>query len=584
MALAVSAAYSIEKANRTLANAKSIIEEATRNPHHLLSSSQRAHTMELIDQVSSAAAQAQHTLSTSPGVAAMWAVPYLHTQRQALLDLVSNIRTMSDTGRDLLTSLDSLVSLSHGTTISIPALDALHDQIVAADDRLSPLGHTSSGLFPLLPPLARAQSQFVHDDARITGLLSDGTQLTTYAKIFLGGDGPRTYYLAGENNAEMRDQGAVLSYATITADAGTFSVVTPSSISAIRLNSPANYPVPAGTNEIFGDYEPTQVWQSVNATADFPWTGGDVQAMYQQASGNHVNGVVALDVPGLARILKVVGPVRVPGITQTITSGNVATVILHDLYANTPPEQQQSVRRDEVSAVAKAAFDKMKKGHVDLAAFADALANDVAGRHLLAYDEVPSNEATITKFGGSGAIDTNDPTHTFHVAVENGGADKLDYYVNIGASFKVIVNPDGSAAVETTVTGTNTAPPNPPPSYQFGPDNITTFIPGQYNGNVYLWGPQGSQQAGGVSESGLVVSPQFMVMLPQQTQSVQFVTVIPHAVVNGHLHLVFVPQPRLRPDVLNVQIVPRGWSVSGPPVTQHTYWSKTLSWTWNLSP
>ena len=50
------------------------------------------------------------------------------------------------------------------------------------------------------------------------------------------------------------------------------------------------------------DY-PTQTWQSVNTTADFPFSGTAMQAMYAQAGGGHVDGVVALDVNTLASLL-----------------------------------------------------------------------------------------------------------------------------------------------------------------------------------------------------------------------------------------------------------------------------------------
>ena len=42
--------------------------------------------------------------------------------------------------------------------------------------------------------------------------------MLSYVLPFLGADGPRTYLIAGENNAEMRDQGAVLSLALMQTD------------------------------------------------------------------------------------------------------------------------------------------------------------------------------------------------------------------------------------------------------------------------------------------------------------------------------------------------------------------------------
>jgi hypothetical protein len=580
--LALSAAYSIIKARHDLEGAKEEIDAVTHSPNSLLSHHARAQTAQVIAHVQADVQAANHILSISPGVAAMWALPYLHTQRQVLMNLITDIDATTTSGRALLTSVNTLVAHSHGTTLSIPDLRALHQQIVLAHARLAPLGHSSPGLFPLLPPLASAETVIDRDLNRLTGLLADGQQLTKYAMAFLGANGPRTYFLAAENNAEMRDQGAVLSYAILTTDNGTFSVSSPSSISNIQLTSPANVPTPAGTQQAFAGYEPTQVWQSVNAPADFPWTGADVQAMYAQATGQHVDGVVALDVPGLASILRLVGPVQVPGVAGKITASNVATVTLHDLYQGVPASASQVARRDVLSSIAKAAVDKMKHEHVDIAAFADALAKDAGGRHLLAWDSVPSYEATIAKFGGSGAIDTNDPTRTFHVAVEDGAANKLDYYTDVKLSENVVITPSGNADVTTTVTAVNTTPPGVPSGYQYGPDGVVTHIPGQYVGHVFLWGPRGASQVASVPQAGLTLSNQTVEALPGQSDSVQFLTVIHHAVRDGEVHLVFVPQPRLAPEHLTIHMGSQGWKMTGPPVV-HASLTKTLSWTWTAT-
>ncbi len=581
--LGLSAAYSILKARSELEAAKAEIDSVTHNPHYLLSSAGRLHAARVIAQVQSNINAAHSTLSDSPGVTAMWALPYLHTQRQVLFNLLSDVGVTTAAGRSLLGAVNTLVSESHGTTLSMTALATLHNRIVTAYAKLAPLGHPAPGIFPLLPPLASAEAHVDADLTRLTGLLADGRQLTAYAQIFLGADGPRTYFLAAENNAEMRDQGAVLSYALINTDDGTFDTTADSSIGNLALTTPAPVPMPPGTQQVFAGFNPTQVWQSTNAPASFPWTGQDIQAMYAQATGQHIDGVIALDVPGLASLLQLTGPVRVAGVPVPITAGNLATITLHDLYEGVPATADQTARRDILSTIARAVVDKMKVEHIDMAAFADTLAKDAAGRHLLAWDSVPSYEATIRRFGGSGAVDAYDPTRTFHLAVEDGGANKLDYYVNVKQSENVVLTASGDAEVITTVTADNTTPPNVPAGYQYGPDGVNTFVPGQYLGLAFLWGPRGSTQSGSVPESGLTVSDQQLNVLPHQSQSVQFQTVIHHAVQNGRLQLIFVPQPRLHPVELTIHMSSEApWHLSGPSLV-HVALSKSLTWTWEAS-
>lgn len=581
--LAVSAAKSILDAKHALDDARAAVDQVTASPRHLTSATARAQTEQLINQVNADVSRARHDLDTSPGVSVMWALPWLHSQRQATLNLLNNVQTTATAGLGLLGTVDQLVDASHGTTVALPQLKQLQRQTAAAEARLAPLDHQQKGILPLVGPLANAQQSFDRQETHIVNLLGDGKELTSYALNFLGADGPRTYFLAAENNAEIRDQGTILSYALITADNGTFQVSNDASIANVPLPSAASVPTPGGTAQVFGWLHPTLSFQFTNATADFPWSGKAMAAMYLHATGQPVNGVIALDVPGLSRLLSVVGPVQVPGIAEPVTANNLSEIVLHQVYQGiTPSSPSQIQKNDVLSAVAKAVVDKMKGGHVDLASFADALANATAGRHLLAWDQNPRNENTITKFGASGAIDTIDPTHTFHVAVENVSANKLDYYVKVAVHSQVTITPSGDARVVTSVTTINPAPANQPPSDQLGPFTGSGYVEGEYGAYVYLWGPRGAEQYGSVAESGLRVSQATEDVMAQTTHTIRFESTIPHAVVNGRLRLVFVPQPRLVPQQLTVQVTGDGWHVGGNS-TVSAPMSRTLSYTWAVS-
>jgi hypothetical protein len=212
-----------------------------------------------------------------------------------------------------------------------------------------------------------------------------------------------------------------------------------------------------------------------------------------------------------------------------------------------------------------------------------ALANDVAGRHLSAWDENPAYEAIIVKTGGSGAIDTGDADRTFHLSVQSATAAKLDYYVTTSIRMVVSITSRNAAVVHTYATIANHAPAGQPPSAQLGPDNFNSFTPGQYVTRVYLWSPKGSQTHAGVSESGLVLNRTATSVLAQQSQTVDFTTVIPNAVRNGRLTLQVVPQPSLYPAQVSLQLVGGpNWNVVGPSYVSASL-LKTLSQTWSLT-
>jgi len=134
--------------------------------------------------------------------------------------------------------------------------------------------------------------------------------------------------------------------------------------------------------------------------------------------------------------------------------------------------------------------------------------------------------------------------------------------------------------VDTSVQLTNHAPAGQAPSYQLGPDGISSHVAGDYVGRVVLWGPRGSVEQGSVAESGLsLAAPIDVPVMPGQSATVHFETTIPNAIRDGKLNLVFVPQPRLSPDSLSVHIVANGLQSASPSTIQTTLTkTTTLSW------
>ena len=394
LVLGALAARNIVRAQHSMNAARATISAALDNRHELTTPVGRAEAGAAIDAVQLDVNLAYALVNDSFAVNFFGSIPVLHGQIQGLLQLIHDAGQTATLGAGLLQQVNTLAATTQGLTISIPQLQTLQASVASAHAQLSSMNRPSGGLWG---PLGSARASFDAEDARLTALLGTGSSVLSYALPLVGADGPRLYLIAGENNAEMRDQGEVLSNALMHSADGTFSLDSTSPSDA-PLARPVNVPLPPGTQAIFGALNPTEQWQSVNATADFPLSGQIMQAMYQQVTGIHVNGVVGIDVPALVSLLQLSGPVIVPDIAGPISADNAADVLLHQLYAQFPAGDQTQ-RHDDISAVARAVIDKMKTEHVDLAALAVALANDVAGRHLLAWDENPAFEATVVKTG-----------------------------------------------------------------------------------------------------------------------------------------------------------------------------------------
>ncbi len=338
----LSAYRSLSSARTLLNEAHATITSSISNENDFVSPAGRASALAGLDQVSAEASEADQELRSSFGLSALGVLPFLHTQRRGLLQLVDNLGASATTGGTLLRQVNALASTSSGTDVSIPQLRQLQTTVAMAHEQFADFDRPTAGLWG---PLGTAQRQFDHEDAKITNLLGDGNRVISYALPFLGADGPRTYLIAAENNAEMRDEGSVLSYSLMHTLNGAITETTGGTVGTIELSGLApGVTLPEGTQAVFGALYPPGNWQSVNASADFSFSGSDMQAMFSAATGTQVDGVIGIDVVALQALLKLTGPVAAPGIPEPVTAQNASDVLLNQLYAGLPPESSQVPR------------------------------------------------------------------------------------------------------------------------------------------------------------------------------------------------------------------------------------------------
>ena len=515
VAMAVVSFLSVHRAENDLDAAKSLISNDLSDQALLTTASGRTQLADDIGTVQKDAAEATSSLTGSPSLGLLGHLPWVGTQRTGVIELSKDVETAATDASALLAAVNNLVENSHGTSVSLSALSALDVYVAQGHKSLEGIDRPATGL---VGPLANARRSFDKEDAKLVHLLAQSEQTINFALPFLGADGPQTYLIAGENNAEMRDGGSVLSLDLLTASGGTFTIAHDASYGNYALSSPAAVTLPAGTEQVFGSYGPTLNWPNTDATADWPASGAAMQGMWQQATGQHVDGVIGMDVPGLARILQLTGPVAVPGILVAVTSANVGNLLLNAEYQGLTVNDPQAGRREMLAAVVKAAVDRMKTEHVDLDGFARALSDDVSGRHLMVWSDVPSDEAGLVTLDAAGTLNSSLPDRSIHLAVENGTADKLDYFVAVNLKVKVTIDSQGNALVNSTVSVYNFAQKGQPASYQYGPDLVNAFTPGEYGARIFYWGPDGSQEPGAVPESGLQLPHQPLHPLPRAAQ------------------------------------------------------------------
>ncbi len=572
----------LKSAKDDLTQAKDLLSQVSNDPSSLLSKSGLTQDDSLLSKAVALSGQAASAISDSSTLNILKYYPVVGTQRGGILDLARDARTASIQAHQLVTQITSLSNSSGITNGHIP-LARLAQLTLATQKARGIFQQLVRSPDGLIGPIYSARQEFNRAANKVSSRLSTGAQDLVASQEFLGSQGSRNYLIVGENNAEMRDQGMALSYSTVSFSNGTFTTGASQDTGNIEPARPVSIAIPKGTQEIFGGLNPTGLWQSTNATADFSWSAQVMAKMYQEASNSPVDGVIALDVPALSNLLAVTGPVSVPGIGQPISSSNVSEVLLNQLYQNAPTSVQQEARRDDIANVASTVMSQLRNtSGSNMVKFANALAKSAAGGHLMLWSSDPQIESIFNQTGLGGDISRVDPQRTVHVAVENATATKLDYFVHPIIDVNVQITGSNTAKIGTSVVINNQAPVGAKPSYQLGPDDINSFTPGQYVARVYFWGPSSGQQPASVSESGLELNQIPVSVQAGQSGLVAFETSIANAVQNGSFYLRFVPQPRLFPVTLNVKIAGKGWKISGPSKQSLTL-DKTIFVTWKLT-
>ena len=519
---------------------------------------------------------ARRTLERSGFVSVVSIVPGVAYQRDGLSQLISDVDATAHAADRLLRAVEALERPGPPgePAVPLPRVAAFEAEVRSAAKELRRVTRGPRGLWG---PLAEARADFERETGPTGVRLETAADTIDAFRSFFGEAGPRRYFVAGLNNAEMRDQGMILSFAVVRFDGGRLTVERTDPIEAVELPRPVAVTLSPGTTEVFGGLLPTQQWRSINATADFPTSARTALAMYEAATRERLDGVIGLDVPALSELLAVTGPVTVPGFAS-IDADNVVPFLLSRQYDGLASAAPQRVRRDRVADVADVVARRLADGGVDRVELGDRLARAAGGRHVMVWSAAEAESQAFERAGLTGGLvpPGHDPeTLTFHVSVQDATGTKVDYFVRPRVDVDVRVTAQGTATIRTRVTVRNDAPQGPA-SYALGPNNTSTSRPGQYVTRIYHWGPLQGSQPGSVEESGLRLVQQPLLVEPGSEGTVEFETIVPG--VGDRLHLRFVPQPRHVPVPLAVQVR----TAEGPLAPFSTELHELRTATWDL--
>jgi hypothetical protein len=176
--------------------------------------------------------------------------------------------------------------------------------------------------------------------------------------------------------------------------------------------------------------------RSLALDPDFDVTAPLAARMWQAATGQHVDGVLSVDVEALQRLLTATGAVSVGGVT--VNADNAVPFLLNGQYSTFDTSAGQVDRREALATIAHGALSAIDGAKLD--DLATAFEPATRGRHVMVWSNDAAMESSWKQAGVGGALQKGD----LQVSVLNRGGNKLDYFVT------------SSVSATTSVQGANT--------------------------------------------------------------------------------------------------------------------------------
>ncbi|MFP5318580.1 MAG: DUF4012 domain-containing protein [Acidimicrobiia bacterium] len=281
----------------------------------------------------------------------------------------------------------------------------------------------------------------------------------------LGQDGPRRYFLALQTPAEARAGGGFIgNFGEITADRGRLELVRFGRQSELTDAAGAErrrlHTAPDEFLARYGRFNPERHWANVNLSPDFPTDARVIADLYPQSGGAPIDGVIAVDPAGLAALLRVVGPLRVPSWPEPITADNALQVLLADQYHRYEAQAEDlSGRIDFLGEVAQEAWRRLTTDDLPpLPELLAALGPAVGDKHILLFSTRPDEQGLFVDMGAAGEMA---PVRGDFIGLvtQNASGNKIDYFLRREIDYRVQLDgASGGLQATATVALHNEAP------------------------------------------------------------------------------------------------------------------------------
>ena len=277
----------------------------------------------------------------------------------------------------------------------------------------------------------------------------------------MGADGPRTYFMGFQTNAEARGTGGLLGgFGILRFDNG---VPTVDTLAPNTDLADAIAPIDLGLeyDQQYAYTNPFTDFRNSNFSPHFPYAAQIWKTMWAEQTGTFVDGVIAIDPVALSYILGAVGPITMPD-GEVISKDNVVELTESTAYLRYPTDQV--ARKQYLQDIASAVVTKMTGPVKSPRQLLDALGKALSERRIAVWSASPDEQKILEETPLAHVI-PDDPAPYAAVVVNNLGGNKLDYYLKTQIEYAADDCKGETRASTVTVKLTNAVPDEPLPDY-----------------------------------------------------------------------------------------------------------------------
>ncbi len=346
----------------------------------------------------------------------------------------------------------------------VPEIDKVKDKIAIADEELSKINShryafTIKGR-NLKESITAAQA--FAKDAHLA--VTDAKPILEVLPQVLGAKSERKYLVIFQNDAEIRPTGGFMTaYGVMRVDKGKVYQVKSDDIYHLDAKFTKKIKPP----EIIQKYLPLVFYwylRDMNLSPDYKESMDTFHSYYKDVPGEEkVDGIISMDTQVLNDLVKVLGPIDVPGYGQftseTDPECNCPQVIYQlELIADKPLATLKQDRKGVIAPLLQTILLKAYGSPKNMwpGLFETGIRN-INEKHVLFYMMDNQEQLAVEGVNIGGRIREYDGDY-FHVNDANLGGAKSNMYIDEEVAQEVTINDDGTLTKKVTLTYKNTQP------------------------------------------------------------------------------------------------------------------------------